>query len=126
VQSSGLQVGANLSWVLSVGGKVGGALAVLVLLILLSLRHFAEPLRRFLLRAMRRLSAGRSARLEKTVNALFQGVESMRSDAALVVVLLYSVLEWLLICLCYVCLARAFVGIVNLGLVDVLILMGFV
>ncbi len=126
VQSSGLRVGANLSWVLSVGGKVGGALAVLILLILLSLRHFAEPLRLLLLRALHRISAHRAEGLERNINALFQGVESMRSDSALVIVLLYSVLEWLLICLCYVCLARAFVGIVNLGTVDVLILMGFV
>ncbi len=32
----------------------------------------------------------------------------------------------MLICLCYWCLAQSFSGIVNLGLVDVLILMGFV
>ena len=38
----------------------------------------------------------------------------------------YSALEWVLICLCYWCLAQSFSGIVNLGLVDVLILMGFV
>jgi len=126
VRSSGLRVGANLSWVLSVGGMVGGALAVLVLLILLSLRHFAEPLRIRLVGAIHRISAGRAAGIEKIINALFQGVESMRSDSALVIVLLYSVLEWMLICLCYTCLVQAFAGIVNLGMVDVLILMGFV
>ena len=32
----------------------------------------------------------------------------------------------MLICLCYWCLAQSFAGIVNLSLVDVLILMGFV
>ena len=64
--------------------------------------------------------------LEAAENALFQGVESMRSDAALFLVLFYSALEWVLICLCYWCLAQSFAGIVNLGLVDVLILMGFV
>ena len=98
VHSSGLQVGAGLSWVLAVGGKVGGTLAGLILLILLSLRHFAEPLRLRLLRALRRLRSGRAASLERLINALFQGVESMRSDAALLIVLLYSVLEWVLIC----------------------------
>jgi hypothetical protein len=35
-------------------------------------------------------------------------------------------LEWVLICLCYWCLAKSFTGIVNLSLVDVLILLGFV
>jgi hypothetical protein len=41
-------------------------------------------------------------------------------------VLFYSALEWVLICLCYWCLAQSFAGIVNLGVVDVLILLGFV
>ncbi len=125
VRSSGLHVGEKLTWVLAAGGKVGGTLAVAILLVLLSLRHFSEPLRLLLLRALRHLPEKRSAGLAKIVNALFHGVESMRSDAGLFLVLAYSVLEWVLICLCYWCLAQSFAGIVNLGLVDVLILMGF-
>jgi hypothetical protein len=126
VQSSDLHVGEKLTWVLAVGGKVGGAVGAIILLVLLSLRHFAEPLRLRLIGALHRLPAKRSVGLQRTVNALFQGVESMRSDAALFLVLFYSALEWVLICLCYYCVARSFAGIVNLGLVDVLILMGFV
>ena len=126
VRSSGLHVGEKLTWVLAAGGKVGGTLAVAVLLVLVSLRHFAEPLRARLLGALRHVPEKRSASLAKIVNALFQGVESMRSDVGLILVLAYSVLEWALICLCYWCLAQSFAGIVNLGMVDVLILMGFV
>lgn len=126
VQASGVHAGANLSWVLAFGGKVGGALAGAVLLVLLSLRHFAEPLRNRLLGLLHHLPEKRSAGLTKTVNALFQGVESMRSDTALLLVLFYSILEWVLICLCYWCLSQAFGGIINLGVVDVLILMGFI
>ena len=125
VRTSGLHVGEKLSWVLAAGGKVGGALAVAVLLVLVSLRHFAEPLRLRLLGLLRHLPEKHTAGLAKIVNALFQGVESMRSDVGLILVLAYSVLEWTLICLCYWCLAQSFTGIVNLGLVDVLILMGF-
>ncbi len=126
VRASGLQVGQKLTWVLAFGGKMGGTLGVAVLVVLLSLRHFAEPLRLRLLGALHHLPERRLAGLEKIVNALFQGVESMRSDAGLFLVFFYSVLEWVLICLCYWCLAQSFRGIVNLGLVDVLILMGFV
>lgn len=126
VRTSDVHVGEKLAWVLTVGGKVGGALAVVVLAVLLSLRHFAEPLRFRLLRALHHLPAKRVAGVEKIVNALFQGVESMRSDSSLLLVLFYSVLEWVLICLCYWCLAQSFAGVVNLGLVDVLILMGFI
>src|SRR5207248_6577002 len=55
-----------------------------------------------------------------------QGVESTRSDGALLLVFLYSLIEWLLIAACYWSLARAFSGIMSLSLVDVLIFMGFV
>jgi hypothetical protein len=126
VRTSGLHVGEKLTWVLTAGGRVGATLAVAILLVLLSLRHLAEPLRLRLLGLLRHLPEKRLAGLAKIVNALFQGVESMRSDVGLFLVLAYSVLEWALICLCYWCLAQSFAGIVNLGLVDVLILMGFV
>ena len=124
VRTSGLHVGEKLTWVLTAGGRVGATLAVAILLVLLSLRHLAEPLRLRLLGLLRHLPEKRLAGLAKIVNALFQGVESMRSDVGLFLVLAYSVLEWALICLCYWCLAQSFAGIVNLGLVDVLILMG--
>jgi uncharacterized protein (TIRG00374 family) len=126
VRSSGMQVGANFSWVLQVGGEVVGAACVVVLLVLLSLRHFAEPLRVRLMGALRHLPEKRFSRIERLVDALVQGVQSTRSDVAMLVVFAYSVLEWVLICLCYWCLALAFQDVITLRLVDVLILMGFV
>jgi hypothetical protein len=54
-----------------------------------------------------------------------QGVESTRSDGALLLVLMYSVVEWALIAACYECLARSFFG-ASLSFVDVLVLLGFV
>jgi len=126
VQSSGIHVGPNLQWVLTFGGRIVGVAGVAVLVVLLSLRHFAEPARWRILRALRRIPERHVARAEKSINALFQGVESTRSDAAMFLVFLYSVLEWVLICACYWCLARSFAGIVSLSLVDVLILAGFV
>jgi uncharacterized protein (TIRG00374 family) len=126
VQSSGIQVGEKLEWVLTFGGRIVGVLGVAVLVVLLSLRHFAEPLRRRLLGLLHRLPARHGARVGKVINALFLGVESTRSDGALFEVFLYSVAEWVLICLCYWCLARSFAGIVSLSLVDVMILTGFV
>jgi uncharacterized protein (TIRG00374 family) len=126
VQTSGMHVGEKLEYVLAAGGKVGGALGLAILLILLSLRHFAEPLRLRLLGMLHRLPEKRIARLEKLINALFQGVESMRSDSAMFLSFLYSVAEWILICLCYWCLVQSFSDVIQLSLEDVLILMGFV
>lgn len=126
VHASGMQVGSRLTWVLEAGGKIGGILCAAVFIVLLSFRHFAEPIRRWLLRVFRFLPASQFHKMEKWITAFVQGVESTRSDLALLVVFLYSVLEWCLIAGCYWCLARAFDRLISLNLLDVLIFMGFV
>jgi uncharacterized membrane protein YbhN (UPF0104 family) len=97
-----------------------------VLVVLLSLRHFAEPARRRLIAAFHFLPEARFQRVERFLTALVQGVESTRSDGALLLIFVYSVLEWVLIAACYWCVVQAFAGIINLTFVDILILMGFV
>jgi uncharacterized protein (TIRG00374 family) len=126
VQSAGLHVGAKLGWVLIFGGRMVGISCGIVLLALVSLRHFGEPVRRSLIAAAHSLPERFAVRVEKMVNALVKGVESTRSDAALVLIFLYSVLEWVLIAACYWCLAQAYAGVINITIVDVLILMAFV
>jgi hypothetical protein len=126
VQASAVHVGLKLAWVLTFGGKIVGALCVVVLVVLLSLRHFAEPVRHRLIVATAWLPTRWFRRIERMVTALVQGVEATRSDTALLLIFAYSVLEWALIAACYWSLAQAFVGIINITFVDILILMGFV
>jgi uncharacterized protein (TIRG00374 family) len=126
VQASGIQAGPKLTWLLAFGGTIVGIACVAITAILLSFRHFAEPGRRRLVAALRFLPEARFLRIERLITAFVQGVESTRSDGALLAVLLYSLLEWVLIAACYWCLAQAFAGLIDLNLVDVLIFMGFV
>jgi glycosyltransferase 2 family protein len=126
VQASAALVGPKLEWLLVFGGKIAAYIGGAVLLVLLSMRHIARPLRQRLMAALRFLPAHRLSRVEKLISACIQGVESTRSDAALLLVLVYSVAEWILISAGYWCLARAFTGIIALSFVDVLILTGFV
>ena len=125
VNASGVAVGPRLSSVLSVGGKLVGVVAVLLLIILLAFRHLAEPARRRLTDALRFLPEHHFRRAENLVGAFVQGVESTRSDAALIGMIAYSFLEWGLVIACYWCLAESFRGL-NLTIVDVLIFIGFV
>ena len=125
VNASGIQVGSKLTWVLAMGGRVVAALCVFLLILLLSFRHFSVPIQRGLTAALRFLPEAQHARAEKLIATFVQGMESTRSDGALLAVFLYSVLEWVLIAACYWCLAHAFPGILT-SLVDVLIFMGFV
>jgi uncharacterized protein (TIRG00374 family) len=126
VRGAGLHVGPVFAWVLAFGGRIVWISCILVLVVLLSLRHFAEPARRRLIAAFHFLPEARFQRVERFLTALVQGVESTRSDAALLLIFFYSVLEWALIAACYWCVVQAFAGMVNLTFVDVMILMGFV
>jgi uncharacterized protein (TIRG00374 family) len=126
IQVSEIHVGPKLAWVLAIGGRIVGLTCLALLVLLLSFRHFAEPLRRRLLDALGFLPRARFLKIEKLVTAFVQGVESTRSDGALLLVLLYSVLEWALIAACYWCVARSFAATAHFSLVDVLIFMGFV
>ena len=125
VNASGMAVGPKLTLILSVGGKFIGVVGVVLLIVLLSLRHFAEPARKRITQALTFLPEPQFRKAETLVAALVQGVESTRSDAALLLVFVYSVLEWVLITACYWCLAEAFQGI-NLTLLDVIIFLGFI
>ena len=125
IRGLGIRLG-QLSWLLTFGGWFVGAGCLLVLVLLFSMRHFAEPVKRLILSALRFLPEERLASMERLLASFVQGIESTRSDAALLAVFLYSVLEWALIAACYWCVARAFSGIVNLTLVEVIVFMGFV
>jgi len=126
VKGSGMQLGPTLTWVLAVGGQIVTLACLAVLFLLLSFRHFAEPIKRRLTSILRFLPATHHQKAERLITAFVQGMESTRSDGALVAIFLYSVFEWLLIAACYWCLARAFQAMFVFSLVDVLILMGFV
>ncbi|HMD71273.1 MAG TPA: lysylphosphatidylglycerol synthase transmembrane domain-containing protein [Bryobacteraceae bacterium] len=126
VAGRGAHAGPALTWVLAVGGKVAGAASMAALLALVSMRHLAEPVKRRLLLGLRFLPGKQYARAEHLITTFVQGVESTRSDAALVLLLLYSVLEWALIAAVYWCLAQSCSGLIRLSLPDVLVLVGFV
>lgn len=126
VHTAAVQVGPKLGWVLATGGKIVAVLAGLVLILLVAMRHVAEPVRRWLIRGLRHLPDRYAAKLEGLITTFIQGVEATRSDGALVLILLYSIAEWLLIAMCFWCIAQAYAGIINITFVDVLVIMGFV
>jgi uncharacterized protein (TIRG00374 family) len=125
VNASGIRGGPNLVWILEAGGETVTLTCVALLILLVCFRHFSHPARRWLTNGLRFLPQAQFSRMEKLVETFVQGVESTRSDRALLLLLLYSVVEWTLVVLCYWCLAGAYPGI-SLTYVDVMILTGFV
>lgn len=119
-------VGSSLAWVLAVGGRVVGFTSLAVLVLIFGMRHFAEPLRKRLVALLRFVPERYRLKLEHLLGAFVQGVESTRSDGALLLVFIYSIIEWALIIACYWCLARSFQGIIPFTFIDVVVFLGFI
>jgi uncharacterized membrane protein YbhN (UPF0104 family) len=117
--------GPRLRWLLQEGGRFLASMAACLLILLLSFRHLISPAQRMLGRAFRFLPEKTCIALNRLVKAFVRGVESIRSDVALLEVLAYSVLEWLLILASYWCLVTSFTGL-DLTFLDVVVFMGFV
>ncbi len=126
ITATGVHVGPRIAWALAAGGRFVAASSVGLLVLLFAMRHFADPVRRYLTHLIRFWPERHFARAEKLLVAWVQGVESIRSDAALLAIFLYSVLEWTLIALSYWCLARSFTAVLHFSIVDVLIFVGFI
>ena len=126
VRGSEVQVGDKMAWVLAAGGRIVIAACAIILIVILSFRHLARPLQERITATLRFLPEHHFDRLAKWTAAFVDGVASTRSDAALLLIFFYSVVEWLLIAACYWSLARSFSATSNFTLVDVLIFLGFV
>jgi len=118
--------GSGLGWVLAFGGRVSWVISVIALLLLVTMRHLAVPLSHRLLRGLKYLPEKQFERAEHLITTFVKGIESTKSDGALLMVLLYSLLEWVLIISCYWCLAQSFSNMVQLSLADVIVFVGFV
>lgn len=126
IRGSNVTVGPNLSWVLTFGGRFVAVTCILCLVAMLLVTHFAETARRRLLDALRFLPERYFARTEKLVNAFIEGGGSARTLRGMLLLSGYTVLEWVIIAACYLCVTKAFGPVLHFSLVDILIYMGFV
>jgi len=126
VRRSDAALGPALSWVFATGGWFVGALSIVVLALLAAFRHFSAAMRSRLLAALAFLPERHFKSADRLITAFVQGVESTRSQKAMLLVVWYTVLEWGTIALTTFCVMRAFGGALPFGWLDVLIFLGFV
>jgi len=125
VRVSSASLGPALSWVFATGGWLVAILSILTLGLLLAFRHFSAAMRQRLLDSLAALPEHHFQKAERLITAFVQGVESTKSDRALLLLVWYSALEWTVIALTTFCVVRAFGSAVPLGWLDVLIFLGF-
>jgi uncharacterized protein (TIRG00374 family) len=125
VRRADVSLGPALSWVFTTGGWVVALLSVSMLGLLVAFRHFSSGIRRRLLGLLRVLPEKHFQKADRMITAFVQGMESTRSDRALILVIWYTVLEWATIALTTFCVMRAFGPALALDWLDVLIFLGF-
>jgi glycosyltransferase 2 family protein len=117
--------GPVLSWMLGIGGWVVYCVSAACLIALVMIRRYSESMRQRLMDSLGFLSADHLDRAERFLKALVQGAESMRSARSIVLLVVYTVLEWTLIAFCYYCVTRAYGAEVQFTVADVLTFLGF-
>jgi len=127
VRRSDAALGPALSWVFATGGWFVGALSIVVLGMLAAFRHFSGAMRRRLLDGLAALGAAPRffKRADRLITAFVQGMESTKSQKAMLLVVWYTVLEWATIAVTAYCVMQAFGGALHFGWLDVLIFLGF-
>lgn len=126
ISRSGVNVGPRLKPILQIGGTAVGLTAAICLAVLLLFRYFTETMQARLMESITFLPSPLRVKIEAFLSAFLQGMQSTRSNSFVLQLLLYSVLEWILIILCYACLIKAFPVTEKFQLTDIMIFMGFV
>ena len=126
VKTTGVKVGEGLQWVLSAGGYAAAGVAAICIVVFVALRQFGDASERRILEAGAALPERYHGILSRLVSAFSQGIQSTRDTNAVLSALAYSILEWVLIVLCYACIFRASPATAAFGWMDVLIFVGFV
>src|SRR5579871_870316 len=126
VSRSAIQPSPRISFLLQAGGYMAGLTGAACLALLLGLRQFRGRVRSRLLEALAFLPPKWMGRIQSFLAAFDEGMQSIRSASGTLLLVLYTVVEWLIIAAAFVCVFRAFPVTAQLGLTDVVILLGFV
>jgi uncharacterized protein (TIRG00374 family) len=126
VSSSSIQPGPKTRVILEAGGYTAGVTGAVSLALLIGLRQFRGAVQQRLLKGLSFLPAKALASIERVLASFEEGMQSTRQAGATLLLVLYTVLEWCVIAAAFWCVCRAFPATANLGLADVVILLGFV
>jgi len=119
-------LGPALQWALETGGYAVWILALVCVGVLFVLRQYSGFARRRITEALEFLPAAQHQKVSQFVDSFVRGIEATRSTRAAFLLLFYTVVEWLLIGVCYYCLFKAFPATAGRGWMDVLAFMGLV
>ncbi|MBL8176261.1 MAG: flippase-like domain-containing protein [Bryobacterales bacterium] len=126
ITGSSTHVTGHLATVLRLGGHTAGALATLCLALLVTFGLFPNFVENRLLATLSVLPEHFRARIESLVRGFLAGTSSTRQGSIVFLLVLYTFCEWLIIVGCFLCIFKAIPVTQSLGILDTLIVVGFV
>ena len=126
VSRSAIQPGPRIEIILQTGGALAGVTGVLCLALLLGLRQFHGNVQKRLLAALSFLPDRLVGRVESFFTAFEKGMQSTRSSSFVLLLIFYTIVEWALVAGSFYCLFQAFPATVRLGIIDIVLVLGFV
>ncbi|MGA2436281.1 MAG: lysylphosphatidylglycerol synthase transmembrane domain-containing protein [Bryobacteraceae bacterium] len=126
VNAAHLRVGPKLAWVFETGGYVLAAFGAVAIVILVLLGKYSVPMRRNLLNLLRFLPSQQHQKADRIVTAFLDGTSAIQAPSTIAKLVGFTVLEWLIIVMCSVCLFQSYPAASGLGMREVFIFLGFV
>ena len=123
VSHSAIQPGPRIRVILEAGGYTAGLTGAASLALLIGLRQLRAG---GLLRFLSFLPHGMLARIRSVLASFEEGMQSIRRAHSLMLLIAYTVVEWMVIAGAFACVFRAFPATGHLGITDIVILLGFV
>jgi len=126
VSNSAIQPGPRFRLVLQAGGVVAGVTGVVCLALLIGMRQFRGRVQERLVSALAFLPEPLVQKIQKVLVSFEEGMQSTRSTSFTLLLVFYTIIEWLIIAGAFWCIFKAFPATHTLGLTDVVILLGFI
>jgi glycosyltransferase 2 family protein len=126
VSRSAIQHGPRVKIILEAGGYTAGFTGAACLALLIGLRQFRGKVQQRLMDGLKFLPEPVTAKIAKALQSFGEGMESMRSGSRTMLLVVYTVVEWIVIAGSFGCAFKAFPETHGLGVTDVVILLGFV
>jgi uncharacterized protein (TIRG00374 family) len=126
VSRSGVEHGPNVSATIEAAGFLAGITGALCLALLIGLRYFRGNIKSRLLAGLSFLPTVVTARIERSLAAFEEGMQSTQQKSYVWTLVAYTVIEWTIIGGAFYCVFRAFPATSGLRVTDVIIAMGFV
>ena len=126
VTRSGLHPGNGLRMTMQIGGYVAGGAGFGCVLLLFGIRKFRGNLANRFLEAATVLPTKVADGIARVLASFDEGMSAVGTNRSIVMLLLYSLLEWLIILLGFFCSFQAFAATHSLSPLDVIISAGFI